>query len=69
MKENEIKAYYCVTSSVDDKGKVRAAITNIIEATCKPKNSFRSGKRKDIYHDWFDSREDAKKFLMEAKKA
>lgn len=29
-----MKTYYCVTSSVDDKGKVKAAITNVIEAVC-----------------------------------
>lgn len=61
------KTYYCVTSSVDDKGKVRAAITNIMKAICKPENDFKSGKRKDIYHDWFESREEAKNFVKEAK--
>lgn len=64
-----MKTYYCVTSSVDDKGKVMAAITNVIEAVRKPENSFKSGKRKDIYHDWFESREEAKKFVEEAKTA
>ncbi len=64
-----MKMFYCVTSSVDDKGKVRAAITNVIEAVCKPENSFKSGKRKDIYHDWFESREEAEKLVEEAKMA
>ncbi len=64
-----MKTYYCVTSSADDKGKVRAAITNVIEAACKPENSFKSLKHKDIYHDWFESREEAEKLVEEAKMA
>ena len=64
-----MKTYYCVTSSVDDKGKVRAAITNVIDAACKPENSFKSLKRKDIYTDWFESREEAEKMVEEAKMA
>lgn len=64
-----MKIYYCVTTSVDDKGKVRAAITNVIEAACKPEDSFKSLKRKDIYHDWFASREEAEKMVEEAKMA
>ena len=64
-----MKTYYCVTSSVDDKGKVRAAITSVIDAVYKPENSFKSLKRKDIYTDWFESREEAEKLVEEAKTA
>lgn len=64
-----MKTYYCVTTSVNDKGKVLAAITDVIEATCKPENSSQSLKRKDIYRDWFDDPEEAKKFVEEAKTA
>lgn len=64
-----MKTYYCVTSSVDDEGKVRAAITDVIDAVCKPENSFKSLKRKDIYTDWFESREEAEKLVEEAKTA
>lgn len=64
-----MKTYYCVTTSVDDRGNVRAAITNVTEAACKPENSSVSLKRKDIYHDWFDDPEEAKKFVEEAKMA
>lgn len=66
---NEMKTYYCVTTSVDDRGKVIAAITNVVTASSKPENSFRSLKRKDIYNDWFGDSEEAKKFVEEAKKA
>ena len=64
-----MKTYYCVTSSVDDNGKVKAAITNVIEAVCKPENSFKSLKRKDIYTDWFESQGEAEKMVEKAKMA
>lgn len=63
------KLYYCVTSSFDDRGRVVAAITNVVEAAQKPENSSMSTKRKDIYSDWFDDPEAAKKFVEEAKRA
>lgn len=63
------KTFYCVTTKVDDKGTVQATITSAIEAVCKPENSFQSFKRKDIYHDWFDSIEEAEDFVREAKEA
>ena len=46
-----------------------AAITNVIDAVCKPENSFKSLKHKDIYTDWFESREEAEKLVEEAKTA
>ena len=55
-----MKTYYCVTSSVDDKGNVRAAITSVIDAVCKPENSCRSLK-------YFESREDAEKLVEKVK--
>ena len=64
-----MKTYYCVTIAIDDKGKVIAAITNTIEAICKPENSFKSLKHKDIYNDWFDSQEEAKEWVEEARQA
>ena len=64
-----MKTYYCVTTSVDDKGKVLAAITSVIEAESKPESNFRSLSRKDVYDDWFDDPKEAKKFVEEAKMA
>lgn len=64
-----MKTYYCVTTSVDDKGKVLAAITSVIEAERKPESNFQSLSRKDVYNDWFDDPEEAKKFVEEAKRA
>lgn len=64
-----MKTYYCVTTSVDDKGKVLVAITSVVQAESKPESSFRSLSRKDVYNDWFDDPKEAKKFVEEAKMA
>lgn len=64
-----MKAYWCVTTSVDDRGRVVANITNTIEAASKPENSSTSTKRRDIYNDWFESEEEAQAFVDEAKRA
>ena len=61
-----IKPYWCVTTSVDNRGRVVSHITNKIEAVCKPENSFTSTSRRD---DWFGSQEEAEKFVEEAKSA
>lgn len=34
-----MKTYWCVTTSVDDRGRVVANITNTVEAVSKPENS------------------------------
>lgn len=64
-----LKTYWCVTTSVDNRGRVIAAITDIKEAVCKPENTSTSTSRKDIYNDWFDTAEEAKAFVEEAKRA
>ena len=64
-----MKLYYCVTSSVNNRGRVVAAITDVIEAVCKPENRSVSTSRKDIYIDWFSDPEEAKKFVEDAKRA
>lgn len=63
------KMWYCVTSSFDDKGKVTAAITSTCEAAVQPEGGFTSTKRKDIYHDWYGSKEEADRAIKEAKEA
>ena len=63
-----MKTYWCVTTSVDNRGRVVANITNTIEAFCKPENSSASTSRRDIYNDWFESEEEAWAFVEEAKR-
>lgn len=64
-----MKTYWCVTTSIDDRGRVVSNITNTIEAVCKPEDSSMSTKREDIYNDWFESREEAEKWVEEARQA
>lgn len=59
LTQGGMRTFWCVTTSVDDRGTVRAAVTSFVEAVSKPENSSRSTSRKDIYHDWFESREEA----------
>ena len=58
--------YYCVTCSVDNHGRVTAAITAECEADKQPENSFASTAQRDIYSDWFRSREEAEAFAASA---
>lgn len=64
-----MKTYYCVTSSVDDRGRMTAAVTESVEAEQMPKNTCTSTRRKDIYKDWFASRKEAEDFVDEARSA
>lgn len=64
-----MKPYWCVTTSVNNRGRVVANITNRIEAICKPENTFTSTSRRDVYNDWFGSLEEAEAFVKEAKEA
>ena len=64
-----MKTYWCVTTSIYDNGRVISAITNSIQAVKKPKNKSKALRTKDIYHDWFGSKEEAEEFVEDAKKA
>lgn len=64
-----MKTFWCVTTSVYDNGSVRAAITDCIKAVKKPENEVRELKKKDVYHDWFGSKEEADQFVEDAKNA
>ncbi len=62
------KFFYCVTTSINDKGKATSAITNTIESFSKPENNSKSLKYKDVYNDWFDSKEEAEEFVKESRR-
>ena len=64
-----MKTYYCVTSSVDDRGRMTATVTESVGAEQMPKNTCTSTRRKDIYKDWFESRKEAEDFVNEARSA
>lgn len=64
-----IKTYWCVTTSLYDDGRVIAAITNCIQAEKKPESESKELRNKDVYHDWFNSKEEAVQFVEDAKNA
>lgn len=64
-----MRTWYGVVSTFHDNGRVTAAVTRTVQATQKPERSFTSAKRRDIYLDWFDSKQEADRFVAEAKKA
>jgi hypothetical protein len=61
-----MKTYYCVMTEFYSDGTVNAAM---VSRKCqgKPRDSFRESFRMDAYRDWFDTREEAEAFLIEAK--
>lgn len=64
-----MKTYWCVTTSFDDRGRVTSGITSTVEAARRPENTSKSTSRKDIYNDWFESLEEARNWVEEAKRA
>jgi hypothetical protein len=64
-----VKTYYCVTTTIYDNGRVAAAITDTMEAETKPESRFTETRRRDICTDYFESLNEAKQFVKEAKGA
>ena len=64
-----VKRFWCVTTSFDDWGRVISHITGSVDAAVKPANESKSTARRDIYTDWFDSREEAEQWVEDARRA
>ena len=64
-----MQTFYNVMTTVDDKGRVTAAIVGTVEAKIRPESSFTNKSRRDVYNDWFDTLEEAQEFVEEAKTA
>ena len=62
-----MKTWYCVTSSFDDRGHCKAAVTYFCESETEPKNEYFCKSGRDIYKDWFDSEEKARVFAESVK--
>ena len=62
-----MKTFYCVTSAVDDHGHMTAAITASVKAEKKPGSSYCELPTKDVYNDWFSTREEAVSFVEAAR--
>lgn len=61
--------YYAVVSTYDDEGHVTANIVGSIDTEYPPENSYKSYRRKDVYTDWFKTKEDAQAFAESAEYA
>ena len=68
-KEMTMKTYYCVCTTVYNSGRVVATIVDTKEAETKPESHCTEKRDRDIYQDWFDTIEEAEKFVKEAKEA
>jgi len=79
LSEDEIKhydlvpggltTYWVVITSVHNTGRVTCNIVATERHAAKPNHSHVSTSRKDIYIDYFDSREAAEQFVQESRKA
>lgn len=61
-----VKTWYCVTTSYDDKGCVTAGIVDVCKADKKPKSTYKSTVCRDIYIDWFEVLNNAKQYVKGA---
>ena len=67
IRRSIVETYYCVKSAVDNHGRMTAAITESVEADTMPQGTFTATQHKDIYTDWFESREEAEQFVRDAR--
>ena len=67
--EGGIKMWWAVTSSFDDAGRVHAAITDRVPAVRKPEQVYRETRTKDIYIDFYETREEAEQAVRDALRA
>ena len=63
------RTWWCVVTTVDNRGRIKANITATQESAVKPENREESNARRDIYVEWFGSREEAEKWVEEARTA
>ena len=65
----ELKTWWAVTSSIDDRGHVVATVTDFVSAVRQPESIFKSTRDKDIYIDYYPSHEEAEQAAREARNA
>lgn len=63
--KHDMNTYYCVMSKYDDKGHTWAKLTGTRQSTRKPMWSHRHTKTADYWIDWFDSLQEAEKFVQD----
>ncbi|MCF0187911.1 MAG: hypothetical protein HUK04_00230 [Bacteroidaceae bacterium] len=58
------KTFFCVCMTILDKGGTLCHIYPV-EAETKPESEFKSTLRRDVYWDYFDTKEEAQTFIDE----
>lgn len=66
--EGGLKTWTAVTASVDDRGHIIAAITDTVRAVRKPESAYKELRGKDIYIDYYATREEAEAAVREARR-
>ena len=64
-----MKAYYCVCTTVYDSGRLIVALVDSREAESIPESHCTEKLDRDIYQDWFETIEEAKEFVKQAREA
>lgn len=64
-----IRTWYGVTSAIYDDGRILVKLMATTRCRKKPETSFTHLTRRDIYTDWFESQEEAERFVEESKLA
>lgn len=62
-----LRTFYEVVSAYFDDGHVVAHMGREVLAAEKPRDSFFSGRDRDVYHDFFSSLQEAENFVKNAK--
>ena len=63
------KTYWVVSTSIDDRGHIASAIVGTEQHYSKPEQVYRSTRRRDIYIDYFETREAAEQHVAESRNA
>jgi len=64
-----LKTFWVVATSVDDHGDIISNIVGTEMHVSKPETIYRETGRRDIYLDYFESREAAEQFVRDSKNA
>lgn len=64
-----MKTWYGVQTVFYDNGRVNAMIVSVKDADEKPKDTYTSGRFRDIYIDWYGSLAEAEKAVRDARRA
>lgn len=64
-----MKTFYEVTNVINDMGETSIEITGVVEAGKKPISFVKHERSEDIYVDYFDSKDEADRFVRDNQEA